>query len=93
MHIVATHAISDSRKFFETARTLKDVTPPEIQSLLSLPSADGKHMLCLWKGATIDQVRTFLDRATQGSATNTYYEVDESRALGLTELGRLQKAA
>lgn len=93
MYVIATHKISDSKKFFELASSMKNSVPSGLKSFFGLPSSDGTQMVCLWQGPSIDQVRGFLDKQTQGIAVNNYFQVDESKAIGLQELLGAQKAA
>jgi hypothetical protein len=86
MHIVVQHRITDPEKFFSMdAEEVGGGGPPGVQGLQFFPSQDRSVAACLWEADSIDTLRDYLDPATAGASENTYFEVDEERAVGLPE--------
>jgi hypothetical protein len=86
MHIVVQHRITDREKFFSMdAAEVAGGGPPGVQGLQFFPSLDGSVAACLWQADSIDMLRDYLDPATAGASENTYFEVNEERAVGLPE--------
>ena len=86
MHIVVQHRITDPEKFFSIdAEEVAGGGPPGVQGQTFFPSQDKTVAVCVWEADSIDTVRDYLDPATAGASENTYFEVDEQRAVGLPE--------
>jgi hypothetical protein len=86
MNIVAQHRITDPEKFSSMdAKEVAGGGPPGVQLRQFFPPQDGSVAICLWEADSIDTLRDYLDPATAGVTENTYFEVDEERALGLRE--------
>ena len=86
MNIVAKHRIIDPEKFFSmNAEEVAGGGPPGVQGRQFFPSRDGSVAVCLWEAESIDTLRDYLDPATAGVSENTYFEVNEERAVGLPE--------
>ena len=86
MNIVAQHQITDPEKFFSmNAEEVAGGGPPGVQGRQFFPSQDGSVAVCLWEADSIDTLRDYLDPATAGVSENTYFEVNEERAMGLPE--------
>jgi hypothetical protein len=86
MNIVAQHRITDPEKFSSLdANQVADGGPPSVQLRQFLPPQEGSRAICLWEADSIDTLREYLDPATAGVTENTYFEVDDERALRLPE--------
>ena len=86
MHVVVQHRISDPEKFFSIdAEEVAGGGPPGVQGQTFFPSQDQTVAVCVWEAGSIDALRDYLDPATAGASENTYFEVDEQRAVGLPE--------
>ena len=86
MNIVVQHRITDPEKFASmSAEEVATGGPPGTQVRQFFPAEDASLAVCLWEAESIDQVRDYLDPATEGVAENTYFEVDTQRAMGLPE--------
>ena len=86
MHIVVQHRITDPEKFFSIdAEEVAGGGPPGVQGRQFFPSRDRSVAACLWEADSIDTLRGYLDPATAGVSENTYFEVNEERAVGLPE--------
>ena len=86
MHIVVQHRITDPEKFFSIdAEEVAGGGPPGVQGQQFFPSQDRSIAVCLWEASSTDTLRDYLDPATAGVSENTYFEVDEERAMGLPE--------
>ena len=84
MHVVVQHRITDSEKFFSAnAEEVAGGGPPGVSGQQFFPSQDRSVAVCLWETPSIDALRDYLDPATAGMSANTYFEIDEERALGL----------
>ena len=57
--------------------------PEGLQLPTVAPSPDGKRAICIWEADSVDSVRSFVDTASEGMATNEYFEVNEQNAQGL----------
>ena len=86
MHVAVQHRIIDPEKFFAMdAAEVAGGGPPGVQGRQFFPSQDGSVAVCLWEADSIDTLRNYLDPATAGVSENTYFEVNEERAMGLPE--------
>ena len=86
MNIVAQHHITDSEKFSSIdAKQVAEGGPDGVVLRQFLPPQDGSTAVCLWEADSIDTLREYVDAATAGVTENTYFEVDEERALRLPE--------
>ena len=84
MRITVLHRITDPEKFMEMdAEEVAAGAPEGAKVQQFLPSEDHSVATCLWEASSVDEVRDYLDPATEGVAENTYFEIDEERALGL----------
>jgi hypothetical protein len=79
MYVIAIHDISDPDTFWSNQPDL----PDGLELPTVAPSPDGTRAICVWKGASVDAVREFVDGATEGVATNEFFEVNEDNAQGL----------
>jgi hypothetical protein len=86
MHIVAQHRITDPDKFFSmSAEEVAENAPSGVDLRQVAPSDDRSVAVCLWEADSIDNVRDYVDPATEGASENTYFEVDTEYAMGLPE--------
>ena len=86
MNIVAQHRITDPEKFSSMdAKEVGEGGPRGVQLRQFFPAQDGSVATCLWEANSIDTLRDYLDPATASVTENTYFEVDDERALGLPE--------
>jgi hypothetical protein len=82
MFIVAEHMIKNPDAFFGLVpEVLKG--RPGIKVLQSFPNMSNDRTVCLWEAHSVDALKDFLDPLTAHSSRNTYYEVDNKRAMGL----------
>jgi hypothetical protein len=86
MNIVAQHRIIDPEKFSSMdAQAVADGGPPGVELRQFFPPQDASAAICLWEADSLDAVRNYVDPATAGVTENSYFEVDEQRAMGLPE--------
>ena len=86
MHVVVQHRITDPEKFFSAdAQEVAENAPAGVQARQFFPSQDKSVAVCLWEGDSIDAVRDYIDRITEGASENTYFEVSTEYAMGLPE--------
>ena len=86
MHVVVHHRITDPDKFFSmNAQEVAGGGPPGVQGRQFFPATDRSVAACLWEADSVDSLRDYLDPATRGVSENSYFEVDEDRAMGLPE--------
>ena len=84
MHVVVEHTIIDRERFLAAdAAEIAQGGPPGVRGQQFFPDRDGSFAVCLWETDSVDSLREYLDPATAGAAENTYFEVDEDRAMGL----------
>lgn len=86
MHIVVQHRIIDPETFFSVdIRDVVNNAPPDVHGRLFCPSEDRSAAICVWEAPAIDAVRDYIDPATRGVSENTYFQVHQAYALGLSE--------
>jgi hypothetical protein len=86
MLVIAQHTnITDPETFWAKAQTVIGATPAGTSVLSVYPSQDGKTGTCVWEAGSVDELQQFLDKASEGLATNFCYEVNEAAAIGLPE--------
>ena len=83
MFIVVRHDITNQKGFFGAAEAVTKGVPQGIKVLQFLPSTEGQEAVCLWEGASVDAVKSYLEPKTAGLSKNTYYAVDSKVAMGL----------
>ena len=81
MYVIAIHDISDPDAFWAEAQQLDIPDGMELPTVA--PSSDGKRAICIWKGDSVDAVRELVDGASEGIATQEYFEVNDENAQGL----------
>jgi len=87
MHVAINHAISDPTKWDASVRNIMSMIdqhklPAGLKPLQFLPSTDGRQANCVWEAVSLDQVRQFVEKQTQG-ARNEYFQVKADAAIGL----------
>ena len=86
MLVIAQHTnITDPATFWAKAQSVIGAVPDGTSVLSVFPSQDGKTGTCVWEGESADQIQQFLDKASEGLATNFCYEVNEAAGIGLPE--------
>ncbi len=83
MYIVVQHQISDPKKFWAIAERETPNLPEGVELLSVLPDETGGCAVCVWRAASIDEVKDFIEGHCAKISTNHYYEVAESNARGL----------
>ncbi|MBL7739487.1 MAG: hypothetical protein JNK14_09725 [Chitinophagaceae bacterium] len=85
MLVIAQHTnITDPGAFWAKAQTVISSAPAGASVLSVFPSQDGKTGTCLWEG-NVDEIQKFLDKESEGMATNYCYEVNEGASMGLPD--------
>ena len=87
MHVAINHAINDPTKWEASVRNIMSMIdqhklPAGLKPVQFLPSTDGRKANCVWEGASLDQVRQFVEKQT-GGARNEYFQVKADAAIGL----------
>jgi len=86
MLVIAQHTnITDPKAFWAKAQTVVGAAPAGTSVHSVFPSQDGKTGTCVWEAGSADELQQFLDKASEGMATNFCYEVNEAAAIGLPE--------
>jgi hypothetical protein len=86
MLVIAQHTnITDPKAFWAKAQTVVGASPAGTSVISVFPSQDGKTGTCVWEAGSVDELQQFLDKASEGMATNFCYEVNEAAAIGLPE--------
>ena len=83
MFIVVHHDITNQKGFFGAAEAVAKGVPQGLKVAQFLPSTEGREAICLWEGASVDAVKSYLEPKTAGLSKNTYYAVDSKVAMGL----------
>ncbi len=86
MLVIAQHTnITNPEAFWAKAQTVVGSAPAGTNVISVFPSQDGKTGTCVWEATSADDLQKFLDKESEGMATNFCYEVNEAAALGLPE--------
>ena len=81
MFVVAIHAISDPKTFWDGAQALEI---PEGTTLhRTIPNEDGTRAVCLWESDSVATVEAIVEGAAGHVSTNEYFGVNEQNATGL----------
>jgi len=86
--IVVQHTITDPETAFARGQNLLvgNDAPPSVRVREFYPSRDKAHVVCLWEGNSLGEVRDYVDATLGNSSQNAYFEVDAEIARGLPEL-------
>jgi hypothetical protein len=79
MYVVAIHEISDPDAFWGGQLDL----PKGTELPVVVPSADGRHGVCVFKSDSVDTVRNLVDGATAAISKNEFYAINEANTQGL----------
>jgi hypothetical protein len=79
MYVFTVHSVSDPEKFWSGKLNL----PTGTELPVVIPSADGKHGVCIFKSDSVNTVRSVVDGQTGAISKNEYYAINEVGALGL----------
>lgn len=84
MFVVIDHEIHD-RDLFKSKVNAMAPPPPELWRHQFLTSTDLTRATCLWEAPTVEPLRSYIDGSLQPASTQTYYTVNETRAVGLPD--------
>ena len=79
MKVFTIHEISDPKAFWGGKLDL----PTGTELPIMLPSADGKHGVCVFTSDSVDTVKRVVEAATSTVSRNQYYAINEGGAQGL----------
>ena len=79
MYVFTVHQVSDPEAFWSGKLDL----PAGTELPVAIPSADGKHGVCIFKSDSVDTVRKVVDGATAKVSRNEFYAINEVNAQGL----------
>ncbi len=60
--------------------------PPGFEVLAFLPEASHNTAICVWEATDTTSLKELLEPILGSTSSNTYYEIDESQAQGLSKL-------
>jgi hypothetical protein len=84
MFIVITHEIHDQAHFKEKVNQM--APPPEgLRRHQFFTATDLRRAACLWEAPSVDPLRAYIDGSLEPASTQTYFAVNEGRAVGLPE--------
>jgi hypothetical protein len=81
VYAIAIHTITDPEKFWAGAQNME--VPSELKLHSVVGKDDGTKAVCIWEADSVDSIRNFVDPATQGMATNEYFQANEQYSMGL----------
>ena len=86
MIIVVNHKVNNSAEFWASAqKSLPELPVSGVQRILQvLPNNEMNEATCLWEADSIDALDKYLRSKVFDWSTETYYEVDTTKAMGLT---------
>jgi hypothetical protein len=79
MYVFTVHQVSDPEAFWSGKLDLPEGTELPVV----IPSADGKHGVCIFKSDSLNTVKSVVDGATSAVSRNEFYAINEGNALGL----------
>jgi hypothetical protein len=82
MFIVVEHTITNPDVFFGLAARVAEA-PSGVKALQFFPSMNKDRAVCLWEAKSVDALKGFLEPLSATSSRNTYYTVDNTKAMGL----------
>jgi hypothetical protein len=86
MFVVVEHTITNPDVFFRLAAKVGEA-PSGIKALQFFPSVSKDRAICVWQANSVDALKGFLEPMSAQSSRNTYYAIDSSKAMGLSNLG------
>src|ERR1019366_4579181 len=86
MFIVVEHTITNQDVFFRLVSRVAEA-PSGSRALQFFPSISKDRAVCLWEANSVDALKGFLEPLSAQSSRNTYYTVDNTKAIGLPTLG------
>ena len=93
MYIAVNNDISDADKFWAAAQQELSNLPPNLKLHQCIPVTGGKTAFCLWEVDSIEALREWMERVTEGMSRNEYYQVEMERAIGLPGSTQTSQAA
>jgi hypothetical protein len=84
MFIAIYHEIHDQEQFKDKVNNMAH--PPEsLRRHQFLTATDLTRAACLWEAPSVDLLRDYIDTSLEPASTQTYFPVNEKRAVGLPE--------
>jgi hypothetical protein len=84
MFVAIHHEIHDRDLFKEKVNSM--APPPEsCRRHQFLTATDLTRAACLWEAPTVDEIRNYIDPSLEPASTQTYFPVNEERAVGLPQ--------
>jgi hypothetical protein len=82
MFVAIHHEIHDQEQFKQKVNAMAP-PPPELQRHQFLTATDLSRAACLWEAPSVDALRDYIDGSLVPASTQTYFPVNEKRAVGL----------
>ncbi len=82
MFIAITHDIHDTAEFKRRVNAMAP-PPPQLRRHQFLTATDLTRAACLWEAPSIAPLRDYIDGSLEPASTQTYFAVNEDRAVGL----------
>lgn len=82
MFISIHHQIHDQAQFRQKVNAMAP-PPPQLQRHQFLAATDLTEAACLWEAPAIEPLRSYIDGSLEPASTQTYFEVNAERAVGL----------
>jgi hypothetical protein len=83
MHVIAVHNITDPEGFGAAAAQALERIPSGMTLHSMFPSEDGRQAVCVWEAGSVEDVRSFVDAASNSLSRNEYFPVADAQAIGL----------
>lgn len=84
MFVAIQHQIHDQQLFKQKVNSM--APPPEqLRRHQFLTATDLSHAACLWESPSVDLLRDYIDGSLEPASTQTYFAINEDRAVGLPE--------
>jgi hypothetical protein len=84
MFVAIHHEIHDPALFRQKANEMAP-PPGSLRRHQFLTATDLSRATCLWEAPTVDELRGYIDPALVPASTQTYFAINEERAVGLPE--------
>ncbi|MES2848000.1 MAG: hypothetical protein V4685_03005 [Bacteroidota bacterium] len=85
MYALVHHQISDPEKFLAITQS-EAKFPPGFEVLAFLPDVSHKSATCIWEAPDTTSLKNLLEPVLGNTSTNSYHQIDESIAQGLSKL-------
>jgi len=82
MYVAVQHDIHDQDEFRRRVNSMAP-PPPQLQRHQFFTATDLSRAACLWEAPSVEPLQDYIDGSLLPASTQTYFPVNEERAVGL----------